>query len=348
MNRKQLGFYFLLFIVLALAAQLYVITAPFLPAIATGCVLAYIFNPFYNYLNRLLRNNVLAAVSVIVVYIALILVPVILIGISVEGQVQAYLNEDTVKNIQQAVNNLDESLSALTGLEISDQLISDQFPKLLSKGQDALTALGGKLIFGLTSFVLSVFITIFLLFYLLLESGTVIGTFRSYAPLSNEHFDALLEEMAGDTRSLILGQLIIALLQGTLAALGFFIFGVPGVILWGLVMTFLSFLPLLGSPIIWLPASVILLLRGEYFNGIGLMVWGFAVVGLVDNLIRPKLTSSMGSIHPVTVLVGVLVGVKEWGLIGMVLGPLLISVVLSLIRMFRKEYIDNNQTEANT
>ena len=79
--------------------------------------------------------------------------------------------------------------------------------------------------------------------------------------------------------------------------------------------------------------------KGEYFNGIGLILWGFLIISSSDNIIRPKLTSSLGKIHPVTVLLGVFIGIKEWGLIGIVIGPIIISVLIILIKMFREEYL---------
>jgi predicted PurR-regulated permease PerM len=100
----------------------------------------------------------------------------------------------------------------------------------------------------------------------------------------------------------------------------------------------MSLIPFLGAMAVWFPAGLIELARHNYFSGVGIMLWGGLFVGIIDNLVRPKLTSSLGNIHPVTVLLGVFIGIKEWGLIGLVLGPLIITILLILIRMFREEY----------
>jgi predicted PurR-regulated permease PerM len=221
--------------------------------------------------------------------------------------------------------------------------MADMYAKLVSMAQNALTALGPKLIVSITSSALSGFLIIFLMYYLLVDSERVLDTFRYYFPLTNRNVNLLIAEIASRTRALILGQFLIALIQGSLGAVGFLIFGIPGVILWGFVMTVLSFIPFLGSFLIWFPAGVIMLAHGNLISGFGILIWGAGLVGTIDNLIRPKLTSALGKIHPVTVLLGVFIGIKEWGFIGLVLGPITISVLLILIRMFREEYLVENK-----
>ena len=114
------------------------------------------------------------------------------------------------------------------------------------------------------------------------------AVFRDYFPLSYRNSDILLHEVSGQTRTLILGQLLIAMIQGAVGTLGFFIFGVGGALFWGMIMMILSFLPLLGSSIIWFPAVLMLLAKGRYIAAIGMFVWGVLVVGTSDNIIRPK------------------------------------------------------------
>ena len=195
------------------------------------------------------------------------------------------------------------------------------------------------MIISITGYILYTFVTIFIMYYLLINSKLVIHTFKNYFPLSYENSHILLTEMGKDTKSLILGQLLIGIIQGSLGAMGFFICGIAGAILWGLVMAIMSFIPVLGSGIVWFPASMILLAKGQYYGSIGLFLWGSLIVSTSDNIIRPKLISSLGKLHPITVLLGVFIGIKEWGLIGIVIGPLIISVLLILIKMFREEYL---------
>ena len=164
--------------------------------------------------------------------------------------------------------------------------------------------------------------------------------YKEYFPLSNVNCDKLLREVSNHTRALVLGQLLIAVMQGALIGIGFLLFGISGALLWGCVTAVMSFIPLLGTMVVWFPAGLIQLTQHNYFSGIAILLWGGLFVGNIDNIVRPKLTSSLGNIHPVTVLLGICIGLKEWGLIGLVLGPLVITILFILIRMFREEYED--------
>ena len=226
------------------------------------------------------------------------------------------------------------------GINISEEYTTEIFSRLISIAQEAITAFGPKMIINITRFILFSFLTIFLMYYLLKNSKKVIDTFGRYFPLSYKNINILLDELGKKTKTLILGQLLIAVIQGTVGALGFLLFGIPGVLLWGFIMAIMSFLPVFGPAVIWFPAGIILLSKEEYFNGIGILLWGFLIISTIDNVIRPKLTSSLGQIHPVTVLLGVFIGLKEWGVIGLIIGPIFISAMVILIKMFREEYIE--------
>ncbi len=338
MKIKKFGFYFLLGIILVIAFKFYTIIYYFFPSIAAGCVFAYLFNPVYLYFLKLTKRKSVSAFIVVLITFALILVPLTLIIFAVQKQVDTLFTENTVTNVKDILQRAETFISSKFNIQLSEY-ITDLLPRLISAVQAAITALGPKLIVSITGYILFAFVTIFIMYYLLVNSRYIIDTFKNYFPLSYEHSDMLLDEMGKDTKALIFGQLLIAVIQGTLGGLGFLIFGLQGAILWGIAMVITSFIPVIGASIVWFPASVFLLVKGEYFNGIGLILWGILIVGTIDNLIRPKLTSTLGKIHPVTVLLGVFIGIKEWGVIGIVIGPLIISVLIILIKMFREEYL---------
>jgi predicted PurR-regulated permease PerM len=339
MEIKRFGFYFLLGIVILIAFKFYTIIYNFFPSIATGCVFAYLFNPMYEYLNKKTGKKSLSAFIIIFMIFVLILIPVSLIGSAVPDQIQSLFSEDTVENLRDVLNKAETIISNRFNISISEYYITDLLPRLILTLQEAITAFGPKMLISITAFLLYAFMTIFIMYYLLINSKYVIKVFKDYFPLNYNNSSILLKEMGKDTKSLILGQLMIAVVQGTLGAIGFFICGISGAILWGFVMAIMSFIPVMGSGIVWFPACLFLLAKGAYFNALGLFLWGALIVSTSDNIIRPKLTSSLGKLHPVTVLLGVFIGLKEWGLIGIVIGPLTISVLLILIKMFREEYL---------
>ncbi|MFC1511915.1 AI-2E family transporter [Candidatus Latescibacterota bacterium] len=340
MGDKPFGFYFFLFIILFLFFKFYELVYSFLPAIATGCVLAYLLNPIYLYILRRTGKKPFSALSVIIINIILILVPLLFIVLTLQQQVQYIMQIDMITYVRTALENLDRILSERLQIQLLDRYISDLIAPLMTAGQNAIRLFVPRLIMSVTQIILSAFIAFFLMYYLLINSKRVISIIRYYGPLSDENMSILLDEMGRDTKTLILGQLLIAVIQGVLASIGFVIFGIPAVVLWGLVCVLTSFLPVLGAGLVWFPACVYLFMQDHYFSALGLFIWGAIIVSSADNLIRPKLVNMLGEIHPVTVLLGVFIGIKEWGLIGVVLGPLIISVLIILIKMFREQFLD--------
>ncbi|MCE5250483.1 AI-2E family transporter [bacterium] len=339
MEIKKFGFFFLLGIILALAFKFYSSISGFIPAIATACVLAHLLNPIYLYFLKITRKRSISASFVLSIIFLVVLVPLIFLAFAIQKQVQYLLSQEAIEQLQYALQNFYDTLYLNYGIHLSYKSITNISSRLVTGFQETVTAFGPKMIVSITRLVLYVFVTFFLMFYLLKNSTAVVNSFRDYFPLSYRNCDILLKEMGKATKTLILGQLLIAVMQGSLGAIGFLVFGVPGAFLWGFAMMITSFIPFLGSVVVWLPACVVLLVKEEFFKCIGLFLWGMLIVGTSDNLIRPKLTSALGKIHPVTVLLGVFIGIKEWGFIGLVIGPLFISVLIILIKMFREEYL---------
>jgi len=340
MKIKQFGFYFLLGIIIAVAIKFYSIANMFIPAVASACVLSYLFLPVHTFLVGRFGNKSISALLVLVIVFVLVLVPVVIIFMAVQSQVAFIFRDDTIESIQGAIDRIYRLANSRFNIPVPEDAFTSQIPEMMSTIQNIFTSVAPKMIYGITGFLLSTVVTFFLLYYLLTNVKTVVSTFKNYFPLSYKNCDYLLKELAQETRTLIFGQLLIATMQGTLGGIGFLIFGVRGAILWGSVMVLLAFVPMVGTGFVWVPASVLLLIREQYFAGIGLFVWGSVVVGMSDNILRPKITSALGQIHPVTVLLGVIIGLKEWGVIGLIIGPIFISVLLTLIRLFREEYLE--------
>jgi len=343
MDIKKFGFFFLFLIIVLIAIKFYTIIYDFFPSIASGCVLAYLFHPVYLYFRRLTKSETLSAFMVIFIIIFLILIPIVLLVVVLQKQMDVLFQEQTISNARNTLNTIEKFIREKLSINITTNYVDDMLGQLVQRVmgavQSALTFLGPKMIASFTRFVISTFLTIFLMYYLLIDSKKVISVFKDYFPISYENSDILLNEMGKYTKALIYGQLLIAMLQGTLGGLGFFLFDVGGAVFWGIVMMIASFIPYVGASVVWFPAAIVLLSKNAYFDAGGLFVWGVVVIGTVDNLIRPKLTGYIGKIHPVTVLLGVFIGIKEWGFIGIVIGPLLIYVLIILIRMFREEYL---------
>ena len=140
------------------------------------------------------------------------------------------------------------------------------------------------------------------------------------------------------------GVLVIPAIQGALGALAFFALGVPSALVWGVVMTFLSLIPMAGAFIVWVPAALFLVATGHLTKAIILAAWGALVIGTVDNFLRPKLVGEKTKLHELFIFFSVIGGLKVFGVLGIVLGPVVLAVTLALLDVFRQV----EQTEEET
>jgi predicted PurR-regulated permease PerM len=133
----------------------------------------------------------------------------------------------------------------------------------------------------------------------------------------------------------VYGVITIGIIQGTLGGLAFWVLGLPSAVVWGVVMTLLSMVPMLGAFLVWVPAAIYLALTGQYVKAILLALWGTLVIGMIDNFLRPKLVGSRTRLHELLIFFSVLGGLKVFGVLGVVLGPVVLAVTLALIDVYR-------------
>ena len=180
---------------------------------------------------------------------------------------------------------------------------------------------------------------LFVMFYSLQSGRGSFERVRALIPLAPNLKDKLIEEIKSVTWAVVYGQVVTALVQGTLGGLGFLIFGVPNAVLWGFVMIVLSFLPLIGTPIIWAPIGIFLILSGATARGIGLLIWGGLLVMNVDNFLKPP-PDQWTIQHPSgSRFAGGAGRAETFRLIGLVVGPLILALLITLINFYEEEYL---------
>jgi predicted PurR-regulated permease PerM len=196
-----------------------------------------------------------------------------------------------------------------------------------------------------TRLTLNLTISFFGLYYVLKHPGDVWLDARPYIPFSRENTEKLGKRFKDVTVSTVVGTGVVAAIQGALVGLAFWIAGLPNGLFWGVVTMALAILPVVGSGLVWGPAAVILLMQGRTAAGVLLIVWGAIVVGGVDNFIRPLIYRRFSAIHPLITLIGAIGGVAQFGLLGLLIGPLALSYFFELIRMYREEYLEPEVAE---
>lgn len=206
---------------------------------------------------------------------------------------------------------------------------------------------------GLVSVVLGGALTIFIdlvvlystLFFMLRSHETFEKTLIKHLPFDRKSLLKFGVELKKITYSNILGQGLISLAQGIIVGVGFLIFKIPDPLFWGIVAIFVCFIPVVGAPVILIPASLIELSEGHIVSGVGILIWGIVLVTIVDNFLRQFISKKVADTHPLITIIGVLIGMPLFGIIGLVIGPFLISFFFLLFKIYEQNYLSGNSTE---
>lgn len=178
----------------------------------------------------------------------------------------------------------------------------------------------------------------FLLYYMLVNRKQFVESIYRYFPMRSENISTLGKEINSVVKSNAIGIPMIAIIQGFVALLGFYIFGVPNPWFWFVITAVGSMIPIVGTAIGIIPVSIILFISEQQFQAFGILLYGMLVVGTTDNLFRMVVQKKLANIHPLITLIGVVVGVPLFGFIGLIFGPLLISLFLLLLKMYKEEF----------
>ena len=194
-------------------------------------------------------------------------------------------------------------------------------------------------------FIVSLFVMLYLMFFLLRDGKELSGRIKDAIPLHAEPKRALFNKFAIVIRALFKGSVLVAALQGLLGGIIFWLLGMPAPVLWGVVMAFLSLVPAVGAALVWLPVAVYLLLTGALWQGVVLFAFGALVIGLVDNLLRPLLVGMDTKIPDYVVLIATLGGIAIFGLNGFVIGPLIAAMFIATWDIFSDQVKKNRRAK---
>ena len=190
---------------------------------------------------------------------------------------------------------------------------------------------------GALNVLVIVGLMLFTMYYLFTQEEAFLAGLRRYLPFREKTMDELGDSLRNNVNANVLGQGLVALVQGLLTGATLWVFGVPDPLFWTIVAFFLAWLPVLGTPIVWVPAAIYQITQGHTGQGVGILVVGAVLIINVDNLLRIWLAKSMGDIHPWVTLAGLTLGIEIFGIVGLVMGPLLLSYFIVLMQVFARE-----------
>jgi len=339
MQSKNIRWWLLLFVTAIFLYLCWRMLVPFLGVIAWATVLVILFYPVHKRIAKRLNRPSLAALISCFLVILIILVPITLIALAVFNELA-----NALQSAQAAVNYVLDPNAPISGPFLNfigryvdlSQLRSEEFLLARLKGAGGQIA-GETLGFlgGLAGFIVQMFFVIFTMYYFFKDGENIARHVRDSLPLEHEQAEGIMARTREVIDASVYGVITIAAIQGILGGLAFWVLGLRSALIWGVAMTFLSMVPMLGAFLVWVPAAIYLAVTGHYVKAIMLAVWGTFVIGMVDNFLRPKLVGSRTRLHELLIFFSVLGGLSVFGVLGVVLGPVVLAITLALIDVYR-------------
>ncbi len=302
---------------------------PYTSGLLGAPVLYIIFAPMHRWLVPKVRSKGLASAIVILTALIVLVLPLTWLVSLLVGQAQ-----NAARGV--LASPLMDRLDTLT---IGPFAVGQQIREV---GSQVVSVVGGSAISVLgkvANLTLNLLLSFFGLYYILQNPDGAWNGLRPYIPFSDLNVAILKDRFSAVTVSTVLGTGLCALAQGVLIGLGFWVANLGDPIFWGAATFVLSVMPVVGSGLIWGPGSIVLFTSGRTGMAIALLAWGVVVVGNVDNIIRPYISNRFAQIHPLITIVGAIAGVSYLGILGLLIGPLALSYLFELLKMYQREYL---------
>ena len=306
---------------------------PFLGFILAAIMLAFVLYPAHKRIEPYLGSQISAALLVLVAILLTVIPLVLTTGTIIEDarELSEGINETQFIDPSEAERVFEE----YTGQQID---IRGSLDSLITRFTSFTVGGFSQFVTTLVHITLGIFLTIFLIYYFLKDGKRFVEWLKLSTPMPEHLQDELYEQVDRTTWAVIKGHVFVAVLQGLVAGIGLFLTGVPNYVFWTFIMIILAFIPIIGTFVVWGPASVYLFAVGRPSAGFFLTIYGFLIVSLIDNFVRPLVVDRGTDLHPAVILSGVLGGVYLFGAAGLFIGPILIGIFKSAIVVFRDNY----------
>jgi len=307
-NKKHSSYFFLvLFLIIAIIS--FFVIKELIFAILYSTVLAFFFYPLYKRINSFLKVNWISAV--IVILLIIFIVTILLVFVSNQ------LVKESLE-VYSSVRNLDIELAPFIKEGLQNIMIS-------------LNKIATDFLFSLPARLLSIFVSLFLLFYFLIDGENLLKNFKKILPLDEQRKNEYLNEFKNVSYSVIYGSVLTGIIIGALSGIGFYIFKVGSPVLLSFIVMILVILPIVGSALVWLPAAIMKMVNGDNVNGIGLIIYN-VILSIFGMMLTYKLVSKKSKMHPALTLLGVIGGLKFFGFIGIIFGPFVLALFITMLK----------------
>ncbi len=320
---------FTLLLIILIGYLIFRETLPYFSGVL-GAITLYIM--FQKWMKKLVQrgwSRSLSAVSLMIFSFIVILLPILGIASMLGSKIG-----EAVRNSEKFIEVLKDQITRLKStyqIDIISQIDTSKITGLISNG---LSSIAGNTM----NMFIAIGLMYFLLYYMLYYFDRLKAVFEDYIPLDNDNIDLIEVESTKMVKANAIGIPLVAVCQGIIALIGFLIFGVPNPFFWFVITAVGSMIPFVGTLIGIVPAAILLFAAGQTWQGVALLIYGAVVVGSTDNIIRLSVLRRLDDVHPLVTLVGVVVGVPLFGFMGLIFGPLMISLFMLIVKIYKKEY----------
>jgi predicted PurR-regulated permease PerM len=333
-------FFFLLIGIFSLLF-LYVLQ-PFFYPLFWAAVIAILVYPYYEHLARLIRSHSAASIIMVLSVLVLIILPVILVGfLVVKESVNLYAAAKDSNFVVQPISEIFSGTFAAPYL-LQLKALWQEYATEVTQSVGGFVVGSFKTITQNTiNFIGMLFLCLYSLFFFLKDGKKILGRIMELSPLGDKYDRALFNKFSETVTATLHSTLFLGLIQGAIGGILFYATGVPGALVWGVVMVALSIIPAAGSFLVWIPAALIQFAIGNVWQGATILAVGFGIISVVDNVLRPLLVGKEMEMHPIIVLFSTLGGLVIFGISGFVIGPVLAALCLALYSVYEQYYRKN-------
>lgn len=345
-----------LWVAIAIAFYLcWLMLRPFVGVLLWAAVPVIVFYPVHKRLAKRIKRPGLSALLSSVLMVLVLVLPLTFLSLAVAAELSRVIPDLPARlsglfNMQAPVNGrISRWIAARFGTDTlpSQEFLIDQ----LKRSGEYLLGLSLGLVGNIVGGIVKAFFVIFTMYYLFRDGEQIVNGLQTVLPLSKRQSERMFVRIGEVVSASVYGVVLIAMLQGFLGGLAFWLLGVPSPILWAVLMTFVCMIPVAGSFMVWLPMAIYLTINGHWTKAIFLAAWGALVVSTVDNFLRPKLIKNQTKLHELFVFFSVLGGLSVFGLLGIILGPVVLAITLGLLDTLRheqEEVFDNSSSDGSS
>ncbi len=321
MERK--AFYFSIVLVILLAILAFIVVRPYATALVFAMVLAYISHPLYKKVaSKISPNGAATLFSVCVVAILIFIIQYGIITLIYEfAKIPAFFQQI--------------DLSAITSEDLTHMGFT--FEGLVRKGLSVVTAGLYDVVYKIPQTLVSLLVFFFAYFFFLKDGEVMFKWVKDAVPLPHHKRNVMFVDIQRYAAAFIKVQVMIALIQGVVAGVGFTLFSIPYAAPAAIVAAILSILPVIGPYALYIPVGVAVILTGNVAGGLGILIYGLAIGSILDYIVRPNLMSRYANLHPLVVLIGILGGIASMGVVGIIIGPVVLSIFLIVLNQLKEE-----------